>query len=568
MAKKVIDNKNDRCAREMLRPWLIGIGILICATIVLAFCYADDIRQAQKNRRALQQKGHRGRKTGGLRSAASLQGQLAAFVPPWRNPQKPDAIAGATPMAMSFNKAINIVSPSVVGINTTGAQEQSASGIIVHSMGYVLTNHHVVKGAKNIDVTLTYDQMVKTYSAEIVEIRPEMDLAMIRLLNTGGKKFAPAPLGDSNKMLIGQQVVAIGSPFGLSQSASAGIISNTDRTLTAGDKVFNNLIQTDASINPGSSGGALVNTNAEVIGINTAIYSPTMGFSGIGFAVPINQAKKAFAPCIQIVKSPLTNRAKANNPGFTPAGGMNLKMVARAKSGYPMGTPQQAMNKPCWLGVDIYPINSIVVREFNVPFHGGVLVNRVFSHSPAGLAELQRGDVLFRIDGRRIKNQDMLWSYLAAKKTGERIELTLFRNGRKETAIVVLEPEPANIHTLLSKAPSGQAAELAKIEEISWIGVDIWPIDPEKAAQEFGLDPTIAGVFVGEVEGIAAIEAGLQPGDVITRVNNGQIKDIESFKDIIKTVDPSKGVVLDIMRQDRPFYITIHAAKRDLGAWQ
>jgi serine protease Do len=150
-----------------------------------------------------------------------------------------------------------------------------------------------------------------------------------------------------------------------------------------------------------------------------------------------------------------------------------------------------------------------------------------------------------------------------------RIKLTLFRKGRKETAIVVLEPEPANVHNLLSKAPSGRAAaEPARIGEISWIGIDIWPIDPDTAVREFGIDPTIAGVFVGEVEGIAAIEAGLQPGDVITRVNNMQVKNIEVFKEIITNIDPSKGVVLDIMRQNRPFYITIHSAVRNLGAWQ
>jgi len=570
LAKNMKENKNDKCARELLRPWLIGIAALICATIIIAFCYADDIRQSQKNKQSMQQKGPqgRGRKIGGIIPTANSMGQMAAFVPPWHKQQNPNAVTGATPVAMSFNRAIRSVSPSVVGINTTGAQEQSASGIIVHRMGYILTNNHVIKDAKDIVVTVAIDQMVKTYSAEVIEIRPDMDLAMIRLLNTGGKKFAPAPLGDSDKMLIGQQVVAIGNPFGLSQSASAGIISNTDRALTAGDKVFEGLIQTDASINPGSSGGALVNTAAEVIGINTAIYSPTIGFSGIGFAVPINQAKKAFAPCIQIVKSPLADNANsqqveanANNPAPDPVGEMNLKMV--------VGANQNATRKPCWLGVDIYPADTIVAREFNVPFRGGVLVNRVFSYSPAGLADLRRGDVLFRIDGKRIKDQDMLWSYLAAKKAGERIELTLFRNGRKETAIAVLEPEPANVHSLLSKAPSGRAAaEPARIGEISWIGIDIWPIDPDTAVREFGIDPTITGVFVGEVEGIAAIESGLQPGDVITSVNNMQVKDIEAFKEIIIKVDPSKGVVLDIIRQNRPFYITVHSAKRDLGAWQ
>lgn len=550
----------------MLQPWLIGIAILICATIVLAFCYSDDIRQAQTNRRALRN-GPKGRNAGEQISATNLRRQLAAFIPPWHSRQNPDAITGATPVAVSFSEAIGIVSPSIVGIKTTGPMEQSGSGIIVHPMGYILTNQHVVRDAKDIYVTVTVDQLIKIYSAEIVEIKSEIDLAMIRLLKTGGRKFAPAPLGDSNRMLVGQQVVAIGSPFGLSQSASTGIVSNTDRTLSAGNKVFDGLIQTDAAINPGSSGGALINKNAEVIGINTAIYSSTMSFSGIGFAVPINQAQSLFKPFIKTVESPLADKANSqpvkanlNRLAGTPIGGANVKMVA--------GPGQTPLGKPCWLGVDIYPTGDIVTREFNVPFHGGVLVNRVFSHSPAGLAELQRGDVLFRIDGRRIKNQDMLWSYLSAKKSGERVELTLFRAGQKKTAIAILEPEPANIQTLLSKAPSGRAAELAKIEEISWIAIDIWPIDPDIAANKYGLDPTIAGVFVGEVEGIAAIEAGLQTGDVITRVNGMQIKDIQSFKDIIKTVDPSKGVVLDIMRQNRPFYITVHPADGNLGAWQ
>jgi len=547
----------------MLRPWLIGIAILIVATIVLAFCYSDDIRQAQTNRRALKQNAPKGRNAGGQISAANLQGQLTAFVPPWHNQQNPDAITGATPVAVSFSEAIGIVSPSIVGIKTTGPTEQTGSGIIVHPMGYILTNQHVVRDAKNIYVTVTVDQLVKIYSAEIIEIRPEIDLAMIRLLGTGGRKFKPAPLGDSGNLLAGQQVVAIGSPFGLSQSASAGIISNTDRTLTAGDKIFNGLIQTDAAINPGSSGGALVNKNAEVIGINTAIYSSTMSFSGIGFAVPINQAQRVFEPFIKTSESPLAEglnpqpvKANLNGLANAPIGGANVKMVAGS---------QGAPSKPCWLGVDIYPTNDIVAREFNVPFHGGVLVNRVFSNSPAGLAELQRGDVLFRIDGKRIKNQDMLWSYLAAKKSGEQVELTVFRNGQKKTAIAILEPEPANVHMLLSPPPlSPAAANTMPIEEISWLAVDIWPIDYQKS----GLDPKITGVFVGEVEGIAAIEAGLQTGDVITRVNGMQVKDIQSFKDIITTVDPSKGVVLDIIRQNRPYYITIHPANRNLGAWQ
>lgn len=580
LAEKETESKNERCANERcametLQPWLIGIVVMSCMTIGLAFYYADDIRQAQKKKvNEAQQatpgqgQGHGG-KAAGMIPAASPLGQLAAFVPPWHSQPNPAAVTGATPVALVFSKAIRRVSPSVVGICTTGIREQSASGIIIHPMGYILTNYHVVKDAKNIGVTVAVDQMIRNYSAEIVEVRPEMDLAMIRLLNVGGERFVPAPLGDSDRLVVGQQVVAIGSPFGLAQSASAGIISNTDRTLTAGDRVFSGLMQTDASINPGSSGGALVSTrSAEVIGINTAIYSPTMSFSGIGFAIPINRAKRVFAPFMQSGKTPAVDQVntpapqmKVNNPAPVQAGGGNMQQVGVAT--------RKTVGKPCWLGIDAYPMNGIMARELDVPFHGGVLVNRVFQASPAGLADLRRGDVLFRIDGRRIKSQDMLWAYLGPKQKGDRVELTLFRNGRKQTVLVQLEPEPANVHDLLAQVPSGRATPgLPQIQEISWLGIDIWPIDPDQAAQQFGLDPATPGVLVGQIEGIAAINAGLQPGDVLQRINNVPIKDLEAFKQTVTNVDPTKGVMLDILRKNRAYYITIHSANRNLGAWQ
>jgi len=557
----------------MLGPWLIGILVLICVSIVLAFYYADDIRQTRSKAMAGEggaQASHSPSK--GLVQTGSPLARLAAFIPPWHSWNR-DAITGATPVAASFSEAIRVVSPSVVGVNTSGAQNQGASGIIVHRRGYILTNHHVVKGAKNIVVTLASGQMIRSYGAEVLQVRAGLDLAIIKLTKTGGESFCPAPLGDSNRMLIGQQVVAIGNPFGLTQSSSAGIISNTQRTLTAGDKVFRGLIQTDASINPGSSGGALANTSGQVIGVNTAIYSPTMGFSGIGFAVPINQAKSAFGPFIQVVESPLAKPVAAIAKGkVRPANAMidvggNLRMAA----GQSQAIPLNQWKKPCWLGVDVYPVDGAVARTFDVPFEGGVLVNRVFAHSPAALGSLARGDVIYRIDGRRLKDTKMLWSYLAQKKAGDQVNITVFRKGAKKACMVVLEPEPANIHSLLSKAPTGAAAVetgLAEIEEISWIGIDIQPLEVGEATQEFGVDPNQRGVFVGEVEGIAAIEGGLRPGDVIKRVNNRRIKDIKEFKDLIKNIDPSAGVVLDIVRQERPFYITIRSARRDLGAWQ
>ena len=513
----------------MLGPLLVGIGILICATIVLAFYYADDIRQAQRNRGpmelgVLQAPRWSGRAEGQANNPAA---RPAVFVPPWHGKQNPDAVTGATPRPMSFNQAIRIVSPSVVGINTSGAQEQGASGIIVHRQGYILTNHHVIKGAKNIVVTLSYDQLIKSYSAEIVDSRPDLDLAIIKVNSTGKEAFTPAPLGDSDRIYIGQQVVAIGNPFGLAQSASSGIISNSQRTLTAGDKIFEDLIQTDASINPGSSGGALVNARAEVIGINTAIYSPTTAFSGVGFAVPINHARQVFRDFIEIVQSPLSEAnaqaAQGNMNQIQPATGMDLQMMAA-----------QGSARRCWLGIAAYPVDSAVARELDLPIHYGALVNRVFDNSPGAKAGLLRGDVIYRADYKRVKDENMLWSFLAGKKTGDPVKITLFRNNRKKISVVRLEPEPANVRSLLSKAPQGtpafqtvafttvptgtllpspleQNAAGKKFIEGHWLGLEVIPLTAELAT-EYQVPKGETGVLVDEVT-LESAESGILAGD-------------------------------------------------------
>jgi serine protease Do len=559
---KINKIQEDTCARKTLGPWLIAISVLIFVTIILAFYFADDIRQAQRSRGQMQI--GRFKAPGPGARTAKPTARLAAFVPPWHGEQNPDAVTGATPRIMSFNWAIGIVSPSVVAINTSGAASQSASGIIVHRLGYILTNNHVVEGAKNIAVTLSYDQLIKSYSAQIFDSRPDLDLAIIKINSNGKEIFTPVPLGNSDRVYIGQQVVAIGNPFGLAQSASSGIISNANRTLTAGNKVFDGLIQTDASINPGSSGGALVNQQAEVIGINTAIYSPTQAFSGISFAVPINQAKIAFRDLIEIVQSPLAKpnaqaaKANTNRPRTSAPAAINLQMMA-AKS-----TPKQR----CWLGISAYPVNNVVSRELDLPIHNGVLVNRVLGNSPAAKAGLRRGDVIFRADYKRVKDENMLWSLLSEKMAGETVKVTLFRNNTKKTLTARLEPEPPNARSLLSNLPIGQAAVELGIEEISWLGIDIQPLEAGEAMQEFGVDFNQDGVFVGEVEGIVAIEAGVMAGDVIKKVNNKPVNDIESFKEVIKNVDISEGVLLDIVRQRRPLYVTIRPTKQDLGAWQ
>ncbi len=566
----------ENCARKWLGVWVTVIVIMVGATIAISFYYADDIRVSQENRPAMRVGGIELSRRTGRRNAPGVNAgnapavEPAAYIPPWYGQQNPDAVTGATPKPMAFNRAIQVVSPCIVGINASGEPPRSGSGIIVHRRGYVLTNNHVIKGARNLVVTLAADQIIKSYSAEVVASESQLDLALIKIKGRGNETFSPAPLGDSNNIFIGQQVVAIGNPFGLSQSASAGIISNPKRTLTSGGKTFKDLIQTDASINPGSSGGALVNTEGEVIGIATAAYSPIQAFTGIGFAVPVNQAKQVFEPFIETVASPL---AKISTQGMRAnKSGAPLRRVARRRSRPDLQLMVTSpVAKKCWLGIDAYPIDDIMARQLDLPVRWGALVNRVFENSPAAKAGLMRGDVVYRVNGKRIKNVDMFWASLTNQSAGDKVHVVIFRNNSTRKFHLTLEPEPPNVHALLSKAPLGAAVGAAGelgIEEISWIGIDIQPIEAGEAVQEFGIDPNQSGVLVGEVEGIAAIEAGLLPGDLIKKVNNKEVQDIEQFKEIARKINPSKGVVLDIVRQKRPFYITIQTTGNDRGAWQ
>ena len=534
--------QEDKCARRLLGPWLVVISALVVITVILAFYFAEDIRKSQAGRGPMQIGGFKVPGQIQMGQTAKAAALLTAFVPFWHGQQNPDAVTGATPIVASFNQAIGIVSPSVVSISTSGDQQQSASGIIVHHLGYVLTNNHVVEGAKDIVVTLNYDQLIKSYSAKVFDSRPDLDLAIIKINQTGKEVFSPAPLGDSEKVYIGEQIVAIGNPFGLAQSASSGIISNANRTLTAGNKVFDGLIQTDASINPGSSGGALVNPQAEVIGINTAIYSPTQAFSGISFAIPINEAKRAFPDLIEILQSPLsrpnTQTAKANMimPKTSAPGAMNLQLMA-AKG---------PMKQRCWLGIHALPVNSVAARELDLPAHHGVLVNRVFVDSPASKAGLMKGDVIFRADYKRIKDENMLWSILAGKKAGETVKMTLLRNNTKKTIAVTLEPKFVNISTLFSRAPQGtppsqalavpagtlpspleQNAAGKKFIEGHWLGLEVIPLTSELAT-EYQIPKGQTGVLVDEVT-LESAESGILAGDMVQSVDRFPTPDLEAF---------------------------------------
>ncbi len=516
--------QEDKCARQTLGPLLVVITALIFLTIILAFYYADDIRQSQAGRSEMQL--GRFKVPGQIRPGAKGKVKPMALVPPWHGAQNPNAVTGATPQPMSFTQAIGIVSPSVVSIKTSGAQSQTASGIIVHRRGYVLTNNHVINGATNIVVTISSGQLTKSYQARIFDSRPDLDLAIIKIDSNGQQGFVPAPLGDSGTAYIGQQVVAIGNPFDLTQSASSGMVSNANRTLTTGNKTFDDLIQTDASINPGSSGGALINTQGEVIGVNTAIYSSTQSFSGISFAVPINQAKMAFPDLIEIVPSPvggMTARAGQLN-AIQPVGGLNLQFMA-AK------TTSQSQ---CWLGVSGYPVNNIRAKEMDLPIRYGVLVNQVFANSPASKVGLMKDDVIYRVDNKRVKDENMLWSILVAKKPGDVIEVDLFRNNIKETVFTTLASPgaaasfsrvPSRSGNLLS--PRQQNAAGKQFIEGHWLGLEVIPLTAALASQ-YQIPQGEPGVLVDEVT-LESAESGILAGDIVQSIGGIATPDLEAF---------------------------------------
>ncbi|MHC4308425.1 MAG: S1C family serine protease, partial [Planctomycetota bacterium] len=381
--------------------------------------------------------------------------------------------------------------------NQFQALGRGGSGVIISSRGYVLTNHHVVHGARNITVILSLGEITKTYPAELIDEAPNLDFAILKIV-ANGEVFSPATIGNSSALSVGDEVLAMGSPFGLQQTVTSGIVSNTKRTLTVGKQTFTNFIQTDAPINAGSSGGPLVNVNGEVIGITTAIYSPTAAFSGIGFASPIDPAKAAFPEFIDVT----SNAAKIfrrNIPNW--ARGPALRAAAQVQGVYPPGGRIQQMantsTRP-WLGIRVRAVEKQTREFLGLPMGYGALVTEVYDNSPCLAAGLQRGDVIFRADNQSLKDGAMLEALRNEKRIGDKIKLTIYRDGKKKSLNVKLSsalwPKPAG--TVLQ----AQAVAMPVKQ----------PFDPGLAPQA-GLSGVLQG---GEVE-TGSIEAlGMELGEL------------------------------------------------------
>lgn len=460
---------------------------------------------------------------------------------------------------------------------------RGGSGIIVSSRGYVLSSHHVVHGATDITVTLTSGRVTKTYPARIVDEARKVDLVILEIITKGKEVFPAAPIGDSSQVSVGDEVLSMGSPFGLQQSVTFGIISNTKRTLQVDGTVFTDIIQTDAPMNPGSSGGALIDINGDVIGINTAIYSPTHAFSGIGFAIPINYAKEVFPEFIETGGRAL-ERIKGVLPGILQP---HARQVGQAQSGpgaYPSGakgaqvwTVAAGANKP-WLGIRGSTLDSTIKASEGLPMARGVFVEEVFLNSSAWDAGLQSGDVILRVNNRAVKDAVKIGGLLAVVKPGEKIKLTVFRDGKS----MVFYPVRGGVSTADSKGvniPRGQAAAFRNqpfdpdnvvppgltgvlkggelgVGEMEALGMGVETLAPEWRLAFKIPDSVTYGVIVSETGGLAG-DAGILPGDVIQTINNQPIRDIFDYIKVMGKADLATGIFFGINRQGHRFSLVM-----------
>jgi len=374
-------------------------------------------------------------------------------------------------------------------------QRGLGTGFIIDKEGFILTANHVVEQAEEILVTLANKREL---SAKIIGRDPKTDLALIKI--EPPNDITPLPLGDSAALEIGEWVVAIGNPFGLGNTVTAGIVSAKYRQIGAGP--YDNFIQTDASINPGNSGGPLLNTAGEVVGINSAIFSQAGGNIGIGFAIPINMAKD------------LLPQLKAGK-------------VVRG-----------------WLGVMIQSITAELKDKLGLEDRKGALVADVTAGGPADKAGIRRGDVIVSFDGKEIRESNDLPYLVASTPIGKKVAVEVIRKGQKESLA----------------AKIGELQEGQEPEEVSkaepTLGMTVDEITPE-LAEELGLKET-SGVIVTEVEdGSPAAEAGLEAGDIILEVDQDPIRNIRQFDRKIERYKPGDTVLLLVRRQETTIYRTL-----------
>ncbi len=377
------------------------------------------------------------------------------------------------------------------------------SGVVVEPGGLIITNNHVVANADEIRVTLA-DK--REFKAKLIGTDPKSDVAVVRIEATG---LPTVPWADSDKLEVGEFVLAVGNPFGLTQTVTLGIVSALGRA--AGIAEYEDFIQTDAAINPGNSGGPLVNIRGELVGINTAIFSQSGGNMGIGFAVPSNMARSIME---QLVKHGKVVRG--------------------------------------WLGVSIQELTPELATQFGLGDTKGVLVSDVMDDSPAKKAGLERADVIVEYDGKPMDSPTHLRNAVAQTPVGKKVPLKIIRDKKPKTIEVAIAEQPKSLgqaggeETGEPSAPSGVLSDL-EVREVN-----------EELASRYGLKSGERGVIVTRVKsGSPAEEAGVREGDLVLEINRKPVGSLKAYERAASGLPKDQAVLLLLKRQGRTIYLTL-----------
>jgi serine protease Do len=443
-----------------------------------------------------------------------------------------DAVDLLTKTGQAMAEIANAVKPAIVNISTTKTEKLSespyapffddpffrrffgdrfrhpevprerktaslGSGVIVSSNGYILTNSHVIKDADEIKVLLS-DK--REFQGKVIGTDSKTELAVIKI---DAQNLPMIPFGDSDKLQVGEVVIAVGNPFGLNQTVTMGIVSAVGRA-NVGIADYEDFIQTDAAINPGNSGGALVNAKGELVGINTAIFSTTGGYQGIGFAIPSNMAKAVMNSLIKTGK------------------------VIRG-----------------WLGVSIQPLTPELAKQFNLEKEYGTLVGDVIENSPAEKAGILRGDVIIEYNGKKIDEPYNFRNTVANTPPGETAELKVIRNGKIETIKVMIGELP-------TEAPKAPVIEYKNVLR----GISVRELTPELYRQ-MNISEKIKGVIVAEIGPDSPAEGKLMEDDIIQEINRKAIANLKDYESTASGIKPDETVLLLVFRKGSSVFITI-----------
>jgi len=471
---------------------------------------------------------------GGGLAWPALHGGEAPVAPATLHAAGPAPLVSGGPVAASYADVVQQVSPAVVAVRSSRLVQPTSygpnnpfrrffgedgqdgphreggvgSGVVVSGDGYILTNNHVVAGAERVQVEFVDG---RSLAAKVVGTDPPSDLAVLKVSGAG---FRTLPLADSNQVRVGDVVLAIGHPLDLGQTVTMGIISAKDRATGASrGSGYEDFLQTDAPINRGNSGGALVNLRGELVGINSQIMSPTGGNIGIGFAIPSSMAHEVMTQLLE------------------------------------RGTVRRGL-----LGVGVQGVDADIARSLGLSEVRGAIVNLVNADGPAEHAGIKQGDVILSLDGKPIDSSNALRNAIGRLAPGTKVSMEIARDGAKRTVTATLAERPANAGA--SDDEDNAPAQTRRAKPSGRYGLDVEPLTPELAREM--RTRTRSGVVIADVDPAgAAAEAGLQQYDVILEVNRTRVADGDALKAALDRTPAGKPALVLIERGGDQRYVTV-----------